>query len=490
MHDALGNTVQNKSLYTSNNMDNSTILNNTLKAGQVIISTNLAGHGTDLRVLNSVKSAGGLFVVQTFLPKNARVEAQAFGRTGRQGCPGSAQLIICSSHLPEPLQLLLLAKGLLSLLRNMVSFTPDLKDLFEMQLRSFQNGQGNQCMSETLSRILTRTSDSGIKLAKKIRDESVADELTNYLESAIPTMKKKQELFSQYLDFLNGFYQSSNNKPAESDLSALHEFWGLWLLTNVNERESCDVLKTKLTSDLKRATETLRNRHSPLSNLHHYTVSGNELRKTGHFKDSIQMYTKAINEDHCWAAVAYYNRAFARLAQQDNNQDPHCIEQALEDLQQAQRSVELYCQQSDLVSRYSKSHMEAVPRAALARFDSHQNVRCRVFLLFKNNIEQAVMKLNRARSIGGHVKVEEHLLLFLAPVTDYLPMLSLSAESANLLRSRDQLRIQQLISHSAFDIIHEFECLGSLGLNNVFVLDTSFSLAGFFSKIVRTITGP
>ncbi|GLD64712.1 protein translocase subunit SecA isoform X1 [Lates japonicus] len=106
LHQALGDMVRNKKLYVNNNMDNTEIFTKKLETGDVIIATNLAGRGTDLKVSDQVNRAGGLFVVQTFLPKNARVEAQAFGRTARQGSPGSAQLIVCSRHLPGPLQML------------------------------------------------------------------------------------------------------------------------------------------------------------------------------------------------------------------------------------------------------------------------------------------------------------------------------------------------------------------------------------------------
>ncbi|KAM4611618.1 protein translocase subunit SecA-like [Polymixia lowei] len=106
LHCALGDQVPEKKLYINNNMDNSAIFKK-LKAGEVIVATNLAGRGTDLKVSDQVNNAGGLFVVQTFLPKNARVEQQAFGRTARQGSPGSAQLIVCFSHLSEPLQMLI-----------------------------------------------------------------------------------------------------------------------------------------------------------------------------------------------------------------------------------------------------------------------------------------------------------------------------------------------------------------------------------------------
>lgn len=81
----------------TNNPDISKITKE-LQARDVIVSTNLAGRGTDLQFSKEVNTAGGLFVLQTFLPLNTRVEQQAFGRTGRQGNPGSAQLIMCSRH--------------------------------------------------------------------------------------------------------------------------------------------------------------------------------------------------------------------------------------------------------------------------------------------------------------------------------------------------------------------------------------------------------
>lgn len=72
---ALKNKVPDKKLYTSNNIDTTAIFENKLEAGEVIIATHLAGRGMDLQVSDQVKRAGGLFVLQTFLPVNARVEA-------------------------------------------------------------------------------------------------------------------------------------------------------------------------------------------------------------------------------------------------------------------------------------------------------------------------------------------------------------------------------------------------------------------------------
>ena len=68
-------------------------------SGEVIISTNLAGRGADIKFDQTVLMAGGLHVIKTSLSDSLRVEQQAFGRAGRQGKPGSAQLVLDLSTL-------------------------------------------------------------------------------------------------------------------------------------------------------------------------------------------------------------------------------------------------------------------------------------------------------------------------------------------------------------------------------------------------------
>jgi len=65
-----------------------------LEPGHIIIATNLAGRGTDVKITQKLKEAKGLHVCLTYLPNNLRVEQQAFGRAARSGDPGSGQLII------------------------------------------------------------------------------------------------------------------------------------------------------------------------------------------------------------------------------------------------------------------------------------------------------------------------------------------------------------------------------------------------------------
>ncbi|MCM1482937.1 MAG: preprotein translocase subunit SecA, partial [Muribaculaceae bacterium] len=60
------------------------------KAGTVTIATNMAGRGTDIKLPDGVKDAGGLAIIGTERHESRRVDRQLRGRSGRQGDPGSS----------------------------------------------------------------------------------------------------------------------------------------------------------------------------------------------------------------------------------------------------------------------------------------------------------------------------------------------------------------------------------------------------------------
>lgn len=67
------------------------------RAGQsstVTIATNMAGRGTDIKLSDEVKKAGGLAIIGTERHDSRRVDRQLRGRAGRQGDPGSSTFYV------------------------------------------------------------------------------------------------------------------------------------------------------------------------------------------------------------------------------------------------------------------------------------------------------------------------------------------------------------------------------------------------------------
>jgi len=61
---------------------------------QVTIATNMAGRGTDIKLLPAVVDNGGLHVILTEFHESKRIDRQLFGRCGRQGDAGSYEAIV------------------------------------------------------------------------------------------------------------------------------------------------------------------------------------------------------------------------------------------------------------------------------------------------------------------------------------------------------------------------------------------------------------
>ena len=64
------------------------------RPGVVTIATNMAGRGTDIKITDEVKNAGGLAIIGTERHDSRRVDRQLRGRAGRQGDPGSSQFYV------------------------------------------------------------------------------------------------------------------------------------------------------------------------------------------------------------------------------------------------------------------------------------------------------------------------------------------------------------------------------------------------------------
>lgn len=78
----------------SENEKEGEFLKSPIDKGKIILATNLAARGTDIKISPQVEKNGGLHVILTFFPTSERIERQALGRAGRKGENGSGELII------------------------------------------------------------------------------------------------------------------------------------------------------------------------------------------------------------------------------------------------------------------------------------------------------------------------------------------------------------------------------------------------------------
>jgi preprotein translocase subunit SecA len=62
--------------------------------GHVTIATNMAGRGTDIKITDESRNAGGLYILGTERHESRRIDNQLRGRSGRQGDPGESRFYL------------------------------------------------------------------------------------------------------------------------------------------------------------------------------------------------------------------------------------------------------------------------------------------------------------------------------------------------------------------------------------------------------------
>ncbi|XP_030608447.1 LOW QUALITY PROTEIN: uncharacterized protein LOC115796261 [Archocentrus centrarchus] len=188
-------------LYCRSDSNSLSKIDKELFPGDVIVATNLAGRGTDIKVSTEVNNNGGLFVILSFLSENTRVELQAFGRTARKGKPGSAQVIISTEHLQQAFSTV-----------------------------------------------------SSLEEAKNTRDR-LAAEKTNHMMNDVAEMKLREDLFTEYCETLQDIYNTTDGDEEKAVVAIMNEFWGIWLQTKSEEIDQLkrNELQESLKADLSKA---------------------------------------------------------------------------------------------------------------------------------------------------------------------------------------------------------------------------------------------
>jgi preprotein translocase subunit SecA len=74
--------------------DEAAVIKTAGDVGRIVVATNMAGRGTDIKLGPGVVELGGLHVIATEIHEAKRIDRQLFGRCARQGDPGSFEMIL------------------------------------------------------------------------------------------------------------------------------------------------------------------------------------------------------------------------------------------------------------------------------------------------------------------------------------------------------------------------------------------------------------
>lgn len=249
-----GNKIR---VYGRSDNDDSKVIQNAIDVGDVIIATNLAGRGTDIKTTEALEKNGGLHVCVTFLPTNLRVEEQAFGRTSRQGKSGTAQLILWNS--------------------------------------------GN------------------IENIKRERDENESKRLEKIKSSQIERIKMKDNLFKNFCELMNKLKTIENNSYKLSCLEEQWGVWLRSLDLDDEEKtlDPQDIWNQFKDFELKLSNGYANG--TVVHNLFSHIQKANDLLNNKKYKDSIEYYDRAIDLEPVFSFAAHYNKAYALIQLKEHN---------------------------------------------------------------------------------------------------------------------------------------------------------------------------
>ncbi|XP_051816914.1 uncharacterized protein LOC127537765 [Acanthochromis polyacanthus] len=363
IHDELKSSIPGEIiLYCRSDNDSLSKIDKKLLPGDVIVATNLAGRGTNIKVSKEVNSNGGLFVVLSFLSENTRVELQAFGRTARKGEPGSALIIMSSEHLQQ-------------------SFS----------------------------------TVSSLEEAKNTRDRLAAEKI-NHMMNDVSEMKLREDLFSDYCKTLQGIHKNADGDDRRAVVAIMNEFWGIWLQTKSEDIEQLkrDELQKSLKSDLSLAKSQSQSHTSPCASIYHYIKFGNIAMSEKQWDVSARLFEKAMKQDASWAAIAFYSHAYCTVKQRSVDY----LSEAKDDLSKALESLKYLSEESMVCLQFVKMSSADSDNTNPTSLEKQLIIKGRMLGYLDKNISEAIQKLNEIKERGRDALVKKSPIFSLVPSAD------------------------------------------------------------------------
>ena len=350
-------------LYAHSDSNELNAIKKEFDSGEIVIATNLAGRGTNIKLTDRVNKSGGLLCIVTFLARSRRVELQAFGRTARKGKPGSVQCILKASSLQAEYQ------------------------------------------------------GYGIERIREKRAEMEEERLDGLLNTEVREVQLKEVLFKQHCRRLKNLYeQITDEKERIIALDATNENWGQWLVSRQIEIENLE--EQKLTADLEEAHVKW-----PVTNFYHHIKYANCLLIDDDAKGAIEHFTKSIESEPLYAAIAYYNRAYAVITVADSGY----MDAAMSDLNQAEKCLESYIsevanisQNVSIVNRVqNRKRKSDQTDEHTDTFSTQMETRMQIFGFVRDKIRETVGKIQKFKDNDDDIEAEALGVFSLIPDADY-----------------------------------------------------------------------
>lgn len=160
--------------------------------GAVTIATNMAGRGTDIKLVEESVQAGGLYVLGTERHESRRIDNQLRGRSGRQGDPGESRFYISLED---------------DLIRIFAG------DSMKTYMERAGMAEDEQIESRTVSKLIERSQEKVEKHNFEIRKHLIEyDDVLNQHRHVIFTirhdvLKDSEQIYEIVRDFINAMVQ-------------------------------------------------------------------------------------------------------------------------------------------------------------------------------------------------------------------------------------------------------------------------------------------
>lgn len=225
----------------------------------VTIATNMAGRGTDIKIGEAVKKAGGLAIIGSERHDSRRVDRQLRGRAGRQGDPGTSQFFV---SLEDDLMRLFGSDKIVKVMDKM----------------GYKEGEVIQhpMMTKSIERAQKKVEENNFGIRKRLLEY---DDVMNRQREVIYA-RRKHALFGERLavDINNSFYDLCEELVLTAQQTRNYDQFKLDIiryfshdttitsqeLLNGNTHTTTEKLFNEIHQLYKRKTETIRNTVMPV----------------------------------------------------------------------------------------------------------------------------------------------------------------------------------------------------------------------------------